>query len=174
MDWEGYRELGVGTPFEDKLGRQNHPGGGSGWHWARVHKPGEEYQGGAPPLPHGLEARRELEGLQLPELQQRAEAAGADPNQIREAAASADPEENIITLVEVLALGNARRAIDLASYPLPAEAERVKGVPEGELFHHEGWRCEEFAETTREFCAMPPHPPHTRPPTRCCTTPTPS
>eukprot|EP01045_Picozoa_sp_COSAG04_P042594 COSAG04_NODE_13532_length_602_cov_0.779324_1_plen_29_part_10 len=29
MDWEGYRELGVGTPFEDKLGRQNHPGGGS-------------------------------------------------------------------------------------------------------------------------------------------------
>lgn len=62
MDWAAYRKLGVGTAFEDKPGREQHPGGGSGWHWHTVHKPGEIFQGGAPPLTY-VSSRGELEAL---------------------------------------------------------------------------------------------------------------
>ena len=54
----------------------------------------------------------------------------------------------------------AARAAERAKYPLPPEAHRAEGVPEGTVTHHEGWRCAEFVDTTRDFCALPtPHGP---------------
>jgi hypothetical protein len=156
MDWSAYKELGVGSRFEDKPGRQRHPGGGSGWHWHTVHRPDETYQGGAPPL--YVSSRDELQPLPLAELQARANDAGVDPDRLEEALGSDDPREQLITLCEIVLIDKARHAADLALYPLPPEAQRSAdgSVPVGSVTHHEGWTCNEFPETTREYWVYVP------------------
>ena len=110
MDWERYKELGVGAKFEEKPGRDS---GGSGWHWYKSHKPGEGRD--APVPPQGSPEREAL-----------------------------------------IAEHRAQRAGELEKYPLPPEAHRVEGVPVGTVTHHEGWACQEFAETTREYWVYVP------------------
>jgi enterochelin esterase-like enzyme len=110
MDWERYKELGVGAKFEEKPGRDS---GGSGWHWYKSHKPGEGRD--APVPPQGSPEREAL-----------------------------------------IAEHRAQRAGELEKYPLPPEAHRVEGVPIGTVTHHEGWACQEFAETTREYWVYVP------------------
>jgi enterochelin esterase-like enzyme len=173
MDWEVYRELGVGASFEDKPGREQH--GGSGWHWHRIHKPGTLYQGGARYPPVSSHQQQQLhdcggiittsgtrqtggEPLELPVtvLERRACEAGADPRKIAQAMSSDYPQQQLLALLDVALINQARRSADLARYPPPPEMQRGSGVPAGVVTHHTKWCCAEFAETCRDYWVYVP------------------
>jgi hypothetical protein len=67
-----------------------------------------------------------------------------------------EPAEGTPKREALIKAERAERAGELAKYPLPPEAHRIPGVPVGTVTHHKSWRCDEFAETARDFWVYVP------------------
>lgn len=75
------------------------------------------------------------------------------PGEGRDAPVPAEGSPERASLAEK---SKSQRAGELEKYPLPPEAQRIEGVPIGEVTHHEGWACDEFAETLRDYWVYVP------------------
>lgn len=75
------------------------------------------------------------------------------PGEGRDAPTPAEGSPERAALVEK---SKSQRREELQKYPLPPEAQRVEGVPIGQVTHHEEWACTEFAETLRDYWVYVP------------------